>query len=151
MFLLWLRQLSRCGDRTPASVPPPTKGTSSPTDTPVFPPSSLSYWVLRGSTYSFPLVRYSCPLSAGVLHALLCLKVYSWCIHEERCTPRPPTPQPSCILGWNSFAFWHNISWGTNEKFGPKLIHLSYSPLEFDYTLGCSQMFWNFSVWTWNL
>ena len=36
-----------------------------------------SYRVLHGSIYSFPLVRYSCPLSAGVLHALLCLKVYS--------------------------------------------------------------------------
>ena len=36
-----------------------------------------SYGVLHGSIYSFPLVRYSCPLSAGVLHALLCLKVYS--------------------------------------------------------------------------
>ena len=35
-----------------------------------------SYQVLCGSIYSFPLVRYSCPLSAGVLHALLCLKVY---------------------------------------------------------------------------
>ena len=42
-----------------------------------------SYQVLRGSIYSFPLVRYSCLLSAGVLHALLCLKVYSWCIHGE--------------------------------------------------------------------
>ena len=37
----------------------------------------LSYRVLHGSVYSFPLVRYSCPLSAGVLHALLSLKVYS--------------------------------------------------------------------------
>ena len=55
-----------------------------------------SYWVLHGSVYSFPLVRYSCPLSVGVLHALLCLKVYSWCIREERCTPHPPTPPPSC-------------------------------------------------------
>ena len=36
-----------------------------------------SYRVLHGSIYSFPLVRYFCPLSAGVLHALLCLKVYS--------------------------------------------------------------------------
>ena len=36
-----------------------------------------SYQVLRWSVYSFPLVRYSCPLSAGVLHVLLCLKVYS--------------------------------------------------------------------------
>ena len=37
----------------------------------------LSYRVLHGSVYSFPLVRYSCLPSAGVLHALLCLKVYS--------------------------------------------------------------------------
>ena len=37
----------------------------------------LSYRVLRGSVYSSPLVRDSCPLAAGVLHALLCLKVYS--------------------------------------------------------------------------
>ena len=36
------------------------------------------YQVLCGSIYSFPLVRYSCPLSPGVLHALLCLKVYSY-------------------------------------------------------------------------
>ena len=34
------------------------------------------YWVLHGSIYSFPLVRYSCPLSAGVLQAFVCLKVY---------------------------------------------------------------------------
>ena len=54
-----------------------------------------SYWVLRGSAYSFPLVRSSRLLSAGVLHALLCLKVYSWCIHRERFTPCPPT-LPSC-------------------------------------------------------
>ena len=38
---------------------------------PLFPSS------LRGSIYSFPLVRYSCLLSASVLHAFLCLKVYS--------------------------------------------------------------------------
>ena len=57
-----------------------------------------SYRVLRSSIYSFLLVRYSCPLSAGVLHALLCLKVYSWCIRGERCTPRPPTPPPFCSL-----------------------------------------------------
>ena len=40
-FLLWLRQLPQCGDWTPASVPPPTKGRSSPTNTPVFPPTSF--------------------------------------------------------------------------------------------------------------
>ena len=46
---------------------------------------------------SFPVVRHSCLLPAGVLHALLCLKVYSRCIHGERCTPYPPTPQPSVL------------------------------------------------------
>ena len=35
-----------------------------------------SYQVLHGSTCYLPLVRYSCLLSAGVLHAL-CLKPYS--------------------------------------------------------------------------
>ena len=55
-------------------------------------------WVLCGSVHSFPLVRYSCLLWAGVLHALLCLKVYLWCIWGERCTPCPPTPLPSCPL-----------------------------------------------------
>ena len=41
MFLLWLRQLPRCGDWTPASVPPPAKGRSSPTNTATFLPSSF--------------------------------------------------------------------------------------------------------------
>ena len=43
-----------------------------------FPLIPSSCWVLHGSIYSFLLVRYSCLLSAGVLHALLCLKVYPW-------------------------------------------------------------------------
>ena len=54
------------------------------------------YHVLHGSIYSILLVRHSCPLLAGVLHGLLCLKVYSWCIRGERCTPHPPAPLPSC-------------------------------------------------------
>ena len=32
------------------------------------------------------------------LHALLYLKVYSWCIHGERFTPCPPTPLSSSTL-----------------------------------------------------
>ena len=36
-----------------------------------FPLVPSPYRVLHGSIYSFPLVRYSCPFSAGVLHALL--------------------------------------------------------------------------------
>ena len=42
-----------------------------------FPLVSSSYRILDGSIYSFPLFRYSCPLSAGVLQAVLCLKVCS--------------------------------------------------------------------------
>ena len=184
-----LRQLPCCGDQTPTSVPPPTRGRSSPTNTPVFPPSSFvllsfaclylffwrrqwhplqysclenpmdeeawwaavhgiakswtrlsdftftfhlhalekamathssvlalenprdgwAWWAavygvtqsrirlkrLSSSIYSFQ-VRSSCPLSARVLHARLCLKMYSWCTCGERCAPRPPTPLPSC-------------------------------------------------------
>ena len=40
MFLLWLRQLPQCGDQTSASVPPPAKGRSHPTNTTVLSPSS---------------------------------------------------------------------------------------------------------------
>ena len=68
-----------------------------------FPLVPSFYWVLRGSIYYFPLVRYSCPLSAVVLHALLCLKVYSWCASGERSTPRSPTLPPSCSLQGISF------------------------------------------------
>ena len=100
MFLLWLRQSPQCWDWTPASVPPPVESRSSPTNTPVFPLLLSSYWVFHESIYSFPLVRYSCLLSSGILHALLCLQVYSCipCIREERCIPRPTAPPPSCSL-----------------------------------------------------
>ena len=96
MFLLWLRQLPQCGNQTPAPVPLPAKGRWEKLLFSPLVPSS--YWVLHGSIYSFPLVRYSCLLSAGVLHALLCLKVYSWCILGENCIPHPPTPPPFCSL-----------------------------------------------------
>ena len=84
---------------TPASVPPPAKGRSSPTNTPVFPLVPLSYRVLRGSTYSF---RWSGPPA--------CL---SWCfartsVSEGVFLMHPwrdmystsPTPPPSCSLLW---------------------------------------------------
>ena len=66
-----------------------------------------SYRVLCGSIYSFPLVVYSCPLSAGVLHALPCLKVCSWCIRGERCTPCPPSSPPSC---YPHFCFYKKLN-----------------------------------------
>ena len=94
MFFLWLRQLPWCGDQTPSSVPHPLRAGPVLLTLQFFPLVSSSYWVLRGSIYSFPLVRYTCLFSAGVLHTLLCL-MYSWCICGESCTPCPPTPLPS--------------------------------------------------------
>ena len=95
MFLLWLRQLPRCGDWTSASVPPPTEGRSSSTNTPVSPTSSFILPSFVWFYIFFSASQVPLPVSAGVLPALLCLKLYSWCICGERCTPHPPT-LPSC-------------------------------------------------------
>ena len=82
-FTLSLKCFSSDSDNCPdvgigplLQVPQPAEGRSSP-DSPVFPPVPSSYRVLHSSVYSFPLVGYSCLLSAGLLHALLCLKGYS--------------------------------------------------------------------------
>ena len=42
-----------------------------------FPSSSFVLWSFDGSISFFPLVKYPCPLSAGDLQTLLCLKLYS--------------------------------------------------------------------------
>ena len=61
----------------PDSAPPPLgAGPVLPTRL-LFPLVPSSYPVLLGSMYSFLLARYSCLLSAGVLHALLGLKMCS--------------------------------------------------------------------------
>ena len=89
--------MGHCGAQTPASVPQPAEGRSSPTNTPVFPSSSFVLLSFVSSIYYFLLLRYSCLISAGFLHAHLCLKVYSRCIYGERYSPHPPTPPPSCL------------------------------------------------------
>ena len=91
-----------------------------------FPLVLSSYWVLHGSIYFFPLVRSSWPLSAGVLRALLRLKVYSWCIRGERCTPHPPTPPPSC----SPFFFFLNkaaLNELNSEQFSSKKAVMIYA------------------------
>ena len=82
----------------------------------IFPLIPLSYRVLCASIYSFPLVRHSCSLSAGVLHALLCLKVCSWCIHGERCTPHPPTPTPSRSSQTLDFVRYFDLGYFRDHK-----------------------------------
>ena len=49
---------------------PPIKGRTHPADSPFYPLLLPSYQVLHDSMYSFPLVRYSCLLPAGVLQSL---------------------------------------------------------------------------------
>ena len=102
MFLLWLRQLPWCGDCTLASVPSPTKGKSSPTNTPVFPPSSFILPIFAWSCIFFSSGQVLSWCSA--VHSQLVFSmhfsdwrcIYSWCIRGERCTPRLPTPPSSC-------------------------------------------------------
>ena len=72
-----------------------------------FPLVPLSYKVLSGSLYSFPLLRYSYPPSAGILRALLCLKVYSWGIRGQKYNPCPPTPPPSSYFPERSFKVYN--------------------------------------------
>ena len=84
--------MHQCGARIPTSASPPVESRSSPTNTPVFATSSFVLQSFVSSIYYFLLVRYSSLLSAGLLHALLCLKVYSRCIHGERYSPHQPTP-----------------------------------------------------------
>ena len=83
-FTLSLNCFSSDSDNCPAvgigpllQFPHPPRAGPALLTLPFFPLVPSSYRVLHGSMYSFPLVRYSCPHSAGVLHALLCLRVYS--------------------------------------------------------------------------
>ena len=95
-----------------------------------FPLVPSSYRVLHGSMYSFPLVRYSCLLSAGVLHALLCLKEYSCCIRRERRTPRPPTPLPSCSPWYNfNLCVWDMLTCLQSFYLVSSILILSFAPL----------------------
>ena len=80
MFIQWFRQFPQCGIRP---LLHPLRADSVLIKLLFFHPVLSSYWVLRGSIYSFPLVRYSCLLSADVLITRLCLKVYAWYIHGE--------------------------------------------------------------------
>ena len=114
MLSLWLRQFPQCGDCTPASVPPPTRAGPVAVTLLSFPLVPSFHRVLCGSIRYFPLVRYSFLLSASVLHALLCLKVYSWCIHGERCTPHPPIPLTSCSLATCIFCYYWFHFWKKN-------------------------------------
>ena len=127
MFLLWFRQLHRCGDRPPLQFPHPPRAGPVLLTLLFFRLVPSSYRVLRGSIYSFPPVRCFYLLSTGVLHALLCLKVYSWCIHGERCTPCPPTPLPSC-----SSLYW-DFNWSSvkRQNFGQNYIYCDKSSISF--------------------
>ena len=87
-----------------------------------FPLVPLNPTSLHGSIYSFPLVKYSCLLSVGVLHVLLCLKVYSWCIHGERST----SAYSSAILFSSKPVFYSPISTSSRDS----LVRLLFLPLE---------------------
>ena len=122
MFLLWLRQLPQCGDRTPALVPPPAEGRSSPTNTAVFPPSSF---VLPSFAWFYIFFSTSQVLLSILSWWSACTSVYEvycWCIHGERCTPCPLTPPPSCSQSCSIFevlVVWCVVGHCCGEELSP--------------------------------
>ena len=106
MFLIWLRQLPQCGDQTAASVPSPTEGRSSPTNTPVSPPSSLNLlsfvWF-----YIFFFCWSGTPVYSQLVFCMhFCVWRYIPDVSMERyMDPCPPTPPPPCSLHWFIFVF----------------------------------------------
>ena len=82
MFPLWLRQLPRCGDRTPASVLLPTEGRSSPTNILVFSPCffalpSFSWLYIFFSSGKVLLSALSCCSACTSMSEGIFL-MYSW-------------------------------------------------------------------------
>ena len=90
----------------------PTCRRSGPTNTTVFPLVPSSYWVLRESIHPFLPVRYSCPLSAGVPHTLLCLKVYSWREMYSTYTCSSTILFSACIFSNYTFVWIYSQEWG---------------------------------------
>ena len=89
-------QLPPCGDWTPASVPPPAKGRSSPTNTPVFSPSSF---ILLSFAWSYIFFSTDQVLLSTLSWCSACSSVsegvflmYPW----REMYSSPPTPLPSC-------------------------------------------------------
>ena len=75
----------------PASVPHPS-------NTPVFHPTSFILLSFVWFYIFFSAGQVFLSTLSWCSNALHCLKVSSWCVYGERCTPRPPTPLPSCSL-----------------------------------------------------
>ena len=121
MFLLWLRQLPQCGDRTPALVPPPAEGRSSATNTPVSPLAPLSY---RVSCALYVLFRWSGTPVGSQLVFRMHFCVWRWTpdVSVER-TACPPPPPPSCsLLGFISLLLF--------KKTGERQLRVLKCPLQ---------------------
>ena len=90
----------------PCFSSPPTKGRASPTETPVFPTSSF---ILPNFVWFYIFFSASQILLSALSWCSACTSVsemYSWCIHEERCSPHPPTPLPSSPFHFLKIIFW---------------------------------------------
>ena len=118
---------------SPIPLPPQVQVLSCSPSSSFFPSFLYPIEFFHQSIYSFPVVRYSCPLSTGVLQDLLCLKVYSWYILAGRCTPCLATPLPSCSQ-LSKLVFTVMLSFSVTAY---KLIHSSpyFSTLSWTYTV----------------
>ena len=93
MLLLCPNQLSQCQDLTPSQIPPHLQVQVR------FPLTLL----LFSPSFFHPTEFCMHLLSSGALWELLYLRIYSWCICGERCTPLPPIPLSFCISHWHFF------------------------------------------------
>ena len=104
--------IALCGDQYPASVPLPAEAGPVLLTPLFFPLAPSSYRVLRGSIDSFPLVRSSCPLSVGVLHALLSEGVSLMYLWREMY----PTSTSSTAILFSYFYFCVLCFWSHSRK-----------------------------------
>ena len=113
LYVSPLRQVPRCGDWTPVSVPPLAEGRFSPTNTLVFPshsfvlPSFVWFYLFFSSGQVLLSTLSWCSARTSVS------EMYYWCISGDGCTPCLPTPPPSCSLShtqhfvYTESTFWH--------------------------------------------
>ena len=110
MFLLWLRQLHLHGDQTPASVPPPAEGRSSPTNTPVSPPS---FFILLSFVWFYVFFSTGQVLLSALSWCSACTSVpegvFLICPWREMCSM---STYSSAILFLPSLTdFWEDLLW----------------------------------------
>ena len=102
-FTLSLKRFSSESDNCPDVgtglllwFPHPPKAGPIQSNPPIFPTSSFILLSVAWSYIFFSTGQVLLSTLSWCSAWFLCLKMCSWCIPGDRCTPHPPTPPPSC-------------------------------------------------------